>query len=88
MCDGASRADVFAASTKYYTTVGVLYDCSLLFFFFFGYENFHVAKIYAFSAACAIFVVYCWIPRYLASRNTVMDFFGHSFFTVLVGKAY
>jgi hypothetical protein len=40
-----------------------------------------VAKIYAFSAAYAFFIVNFRTPRYLASGNTMIGFFCHSSFT-------
>jgi hypothetical protein len=67
--DGAGRALFFAAGAEHHTIIGIFYDRSLFSLFLFKFVRAKFTVIYAFSAAYAFFIVYCWIPRYLASRN-------------------
>ena len=84
MSDGASRTNIFAASAKHYTSVRVFYDSYLFSFFFFKCKRFHVAVLYAFSAAYAFVIVYCWSPGYFVSRNTVICFFLARFYASIL----
>jgi hypothetical protein len=72
MGDCASGAYVFAASAKHYASVRIFYNGSLFSLYFFGCESFYVAKVYAFSAAYAFFIVDFWTPWYLVSGNTMI----------------
>ena len=89
MCDGASRTNIFAASAKHYASARIFYNGSLFSLYFFGCESFYVAKVYAFSAAYAFFIVDFWTPRYLVSGNTVICFFlARSYASVLCFYLY
>ena len=86
MGDGFAGALVFAACAEDDAVVGVFDDGAFFAVFFFPSERAECAVVYAFSAADAFFIVYCWIPRYLASMNTMICFFRHSFFTIFIGE--
>jgi len=77
--DGSDRALFFTACAENYTIIRIFYDRHLFSFFLFKFVRAERAILYAFSAAYAFFIVDCWTPRYLASRNTVICFFRHSF---------
>jgi hypothetical protein len=79
--DSASRALFFAACTEHYTIIGIFYDRSRFSLILFKLVRAELTVVYAFSAADAFFIVYCRVPRYLASRNTMICFFRHSFFS-------
>ena len=70
------------ACTEHYTIIRILHDRSLFSLVLFEFVHAEFTVVYAFSAADAFFIVYCGVPGYLASMNTVICFFRHSFFTV------
>jgi hypothetical protein len=75
--DGAGRALFFAACAEHYTIIGIFYDRSLFSLILFKLVRAECAVVYAFSAADAFFIINCRMPRYLASRNTMICFFRH-----------
>jgi hypothetical protein len=81
--DGAGRAYVFASRAEHYARIRIFYDSSLFSMFLFKFERAECTVVHAFSAADAFFIVYCWVPRYLASGNTVICFFRYSSVTFI-----
>jgi len=77
--DSASRALFFAACAEHHTIIRIFHDRLLFPLVLFRFVHVECAVVYAFTAAYAFFIVDCWTPRYLASRNTVICFFRHSF---------
>src|SRR5450759_354716 len=75
--DGSSRAYSITTSTEYYTIVWIFHDRPLFALILFKFVCAEFAVVYAFSAADAFFIVYCWIPGYLASGNSVPSFLRH-----------
>ena len=59
------------------TIVWIFYNGHLLAFDFFKFVGSEFTVFYAFSAADAFFVVYCGIPGYFASGNSMPSFFRH-----------
>jgi len=84
--DSAGRALFFTACKEHYTIIGIFYGRSRFSLVLFKLVRAERTVVYAFSAADAFFIVYCWIPRYLASMNTMICFFRHSFFTIFIGE--
>jgi len=86
--DGACRALFFAARAEHYTIVRIFYDRLLFSLVLFKLEHAERAILYAFSAADAFFIVDCWTPRYLASRNTSVCFLIHFLSPLFDGLAH
>jgi hypothetical protein len=78
MRDSAGWALLFAARAEHNAVVKIFDYRPLFPFFFFEFVRPEFAVVYAFSAADAFFVVYCWTPRYLASGDAVICFFSHA----------
>jgi hypothetical protein len=77
--DSSHSTLFFAAGAENHIVVRIFDQRSFLFFFFFKFEYAEFAVVYACSADDAFFIVYYWAPMYLASRNTMIFFFRHSF---------
>ncbi len=85
---GLSGALFFATGAEDHAIVGVLYHCFLFSVFFLEFVDAEFAVVYAFSAAEAFFVVYCWVPGYLVSGDAVECFFGYFSFRSLCLLAF
>lgn len=79
--DGAGRALFVTACTEHYTIIRIFYDRFLFSLVLFKFVHAKFAVVYACSTGGAFVIVYCWIPRYLVSRNSMICFFSHSFIT-------
>ena len=85
MRDSTGRALLFAARAEHDAVVKIFDHRPLFPFFFFEFVRPEFAVVYAFSAMRAFFIVNCWTPRYLASRNFVVRFLRQlDLFTVFV----
>ena len=82
--DSAGRALFFTACTEHYTIIRILHDRSLFSLVLFKLVRAELTVVYAFSAADAFFIVYCWTPRYLSSRDSVACFFRQFFHRLLL----
>lgn len=78
MCDGASRANIFASSTHDYACILVLNNRFLFPFFLFKSKSVHVTEINTFSAADTFFIINFGAPWNFASWNAFIFFFSHA----------
>jgi hypothetical protein len=73
----AFRTDILTAPAKHHTCIQILYNCFLCTIRFLKPKCLHVAKIHAFSAGNAFFIIDFWSPRYFVSGYSFVCFFIH-----------
>ena len=79
MTDGARRAYFVATIAEHYAIVWIFYGRSLFSLFLFELVHAEFTVIHALAAADAFFIVYCWVPWYFVSRDSVECFSRHVF---------
>ena len=84
MFDGVGRTYFVATCAEYYAIVSVFDDWPLFALILFKFVCAEFAVFYAFSAADAFFIVYCGVPGYFESGNSVPKFLRHLFCSLLL----